>query len=139
MATFNTSGIRPLIDEMTRLGQNVGPVAEQMCMAAAEEIRMAWRKSAYEHGLVDTGAMFDSITYPNQPTAIGGLLAIDVYPQGKDARGVRNAEKAFILHYGSSRIKPTYWVDAADVYSAQPVQQRLQAIWDQFLAENGAG
>ena len=138
MATFNTSGLRPLINEMERLGQNVGPVAEQMCMAAAEEIRAAWRKSAQEHGLVKTGTMLASIGYPKQPTAIGGVLAIDVYPQGKDARGVRNAEKAFILHFGSSRVKPTYWVDAADAYAAPLVQQRLQAIWEKFLAENGA-
>ena len=133
MASFDTSGIQELISEMRRMGEAGGEVARAMTLAAAEEIRTVWRKTAEDFGLIDTGAMVDSVTYPNEPTEIGGIFIIDVYPQGTDARGVRNAEKAFILHYGSSRLPPTYWVDEADKRSAEPVRARLESIWSEFL------
>lgn len=133
MATFDTSGITQLLNDMQRMTQGVGPVAEEMCMAAAEEIRKAWQKSGQEHGFIATGAMLGSVGYPDGPKRAGNTVLIDIYPQGSDARGVRNAEKAFILHYGSSRIKPSYWVDKADAEASEPVFSTLQGIWDRFI------
>lgn len=133
MARFDTSGMDGLISDMMRMGQNTGPVAEAMTMAAAEIIRRAWVRSANEHELRDTGAMIKSIGYPQKPTKFGDVLGIDVYPQGKDKSGTRNAEKAFVLHYGTSRIKPTYWVDDADKYSEETLPEALQQLWDEFL------
>ena len=63
MARFSTSGLDDIIQEMQRMGQNVGPVAEEMCMAAVEEIRDAWKKSADDHGLRATGDMINSISF----------------------------------------------------------------------------
>lgn len=137
MARFDTSGLDELIADMMRHGQHTGPVAEEMVNAAVEEIAAAWKESAEAHGLRDTGAMIDSIGSPEPIQNIGGALARDVYPQGKDAKGVRNAEKAFIQHYGTSRIRPTYWIDDADEASESAVQERLEAIWDRHLAESG--
>jgi len=81
--------------------------------------------------------MIDSIGFGPAPVRAGAILYNDVYPQGRDAKGVRNAEKAFILHYGSSRISPSYWVDEADAASEAPVQERIEAIWDRFLNSGG--
>lgn len=134
MARFDTSGIDEIIQAMTRMGQNVGPVAEQMVLAAADEIKTAWKDTARDRGLHDTGAMIDSIGYGGTtPERLGDIYYKDVYPQGKDGKGVRNAEKAFILHYGKSTYPATYWVDEADERSAAPVQARLEEIWDRFL------
>ena len=136
MAQFNTSGIKELINQMQRMGLGISAVGKEMCMAAAEEIKLGWQKSAYEHGLHDTGAMIASINYPNAPSEVGGMMYIDVYPQGTDARGVRNATKAFILHYGSSRIQPTYWTDHGNDYASQTIPGTLQGIWEKYLASN---
>ena len=133
MARFDTSGLQDLINEMRRMGEDGGEVAAAMTLAAADEIRSAWRKTAEKHGLVDTGAMIESIGFPEGVRKMGDVFVADVYPQGKDASGTRNAEKAFILNYGSSRIKPTYWVDEADTLCADPIQRRLEAIWGEFL------
>lgn len=133
-ARFDTSGLDDLIREMTRMGEDGGEVAKAMVRAATLEIRDAWKKSAEDHGLRDTGAMIDSIASHGPVLEIAGIFQRDVYPQGKDAKGVRNAEKAFILHYGTSRIPATYWVDDADEASGPKVQQRLEEIWDEFLA-----
>lgn len=133
MARFDTTGLQPLIDDMRRLGETAGQVAEAMTLAAAQEVAAAWRESAEKHELRDTGAMIDSIGFPWGVEKIGDALAVDVYPQGKDASGTRNAEKAFVLHYGTSRVKPTYWVDDADAISGPRVQARLESIWAEYL------
>jgi len=139
MATFDTSGLDGLIADMRRMGEYSGKVADAMCFAAAEEIRGAWKTVATRKRIRKTGQMIDSINYPHKVTDVGGVKSIDIYPQGKDSRtGVRNATKAFILYHGSSRWKNrqgrTYhWTDEADEMSAQPVQQRLEKMWDDFL------
>lgn len=136
MARFDTSGIDQIIADMTSMGQNVGPVADEMCMAAVEEIKKSWKTVADKYGYRDTGDMIESIGYGDTPIRAQAVVYNDVYPMGTDRKGVRNAEKAFILHYGSSSIEGSYWVDEADGESAVPVAERIQQIWDRFI-ENG--
>lgn len=133
MARFNTVGLDDLISEMQRMGQDSGETAEAMVDAAVIEIRNAWRETAEKHGFHDTGAMISSIGFPNPAAKIGDMVYRDVYPQGKDAKGTRNAEKAFILHYGKSGLKASYWTDEADELAGPRVQKRLEEMWAEFL------
>lgn len=133
MARFDMSGLQPVIDEMRRLGEESGPVAEAMIMAGAERVREAWRRSADEHGHRLTDDMFNSIGYPRQPKNIGDGISIDIYPQGKDRKGVRNAEKAFILHYGTSKLPGSHWVDDADAYSEETVVPAMAEVWEHYI------
>ena len=80
------------------------------------------------------------------------IRMIDIYPQGKDkkGKGVRNAEKAFILHYGASSrvaknevkikekypgngIPATHWVDDADKIAEPEVERVFTEIFDKFV------
>lgn len=133
MARFDTSGIDDLIKELIDIGEDVGETADNMLKAGAEEVKKAWQRSAAAHGLKDTGDMIDSIGYPQKPKTAAGIREIDIYPQGKDRRGVRNAEKAFILHYGSSSIKATHFIDDADEDAAEPVQRAMEAEFDKMF------
>lgn len=133
MARFNMSGLDPIIDEMQALGEESGAVAQEMILAMAEAVKQAWKRSAEEHGHRDTGEMINAIGYPRGPQTIGDVLTIDIYPQGKDHKGVRNAEKAFVLHYGTSKLKASYWVDTADAYSEQTAIPAAEQIWDKFI------
>ena len=137
MARFNTSGLDDLISQMQQLGQNEGPVADEMVTAAVEVIREEWRKSASDHGHHDTGAMIASIGLGPGPIRAGNIVYRDVYPQGSDSKGTRNAEKAFILNYGCKRFPGSHWVDDADFSSAEPVQAVCESIWDRFLKSEG--
>ncbi len=137
MARFRTNGIDDLIEDMKRLGELTGVAADRMLMAGAEEVRDAWRRSAVAHEHIDTGDMANSVGFAKTPIAIGGIRSIDIYPQGKDRKGVRNAEKAFILHYGSSSIRATHWVDRADDMAEGPVTRRMTEIWERFMRERG--
>lgn len=136
MASFNTSGIEDIINQMSRLGIESGPVAEEMCIAACEEIKDAWKSSAEKHGLRDTGALIDSIDYKKKPTRAGDIIYNDILPKGKDAKGTSNAKKAFILNFGTHKIPPTYWVDEAEENAGSKVQERIERIWNDFLAKN---
>lgn len=153
MARFDTIGLDELMAEMKKLGELSGEVADKMLMAGAEAVKEEWRKSAEKNQLRDTGDMIESIGFPRQPKTAGGIRTIDIYPQGKDRKGVRNAEKAFILNYGTQGtssenakrkrensdkrkgpgIPATHWVDDADKASGEPVMAAMTAIWDEHL------
>lgn len=133
MARFDVSGLDETIEEMKRLGQMAGQTADAMLMAGAEEVRKAWRQSAEDHRHRDTGDMIASIGFARKPKEIGSIRTIDIYPQGKDKRNIRNAEKAFILHYGTTKIRGSRWIDDADKISEQTVVPAMIRVWEQFL------
>ena len=135
MARLDTSGLDDLINEMRRLGQDDGPVVDEMLDTAAGIIREQWKETARERGHVDTGAMIDSVDFPVKGNA--RALYRDIYPQGTDAKGVRNAEKAFILHYGKRNMPGDYWVDDAEIKAGPEAIEACQAIWDRFLKSGG--
>lgn len=136
MARFDVSGLDETIEQMKRMGELTGEAADAMLMAGAEEVKKAWRESAERHELRDTGDMIASIGYPRRPKSAGDVKTIDIYPIGRDRRGVRNAEKAFILHYGTKRIEKTLWVDDADEISGETVGPAMIRVWDKYI-ENG--
>ena len=133
MARFETSGLDELLTDMKRMGELSGEVADKMLMAGAEATKKAWKTSAQQHGHKDTGDMIDSIDYSRSPKTAGDVRQIDIYPQGKDDKGVRNAEKAFILNYGTKKKPGSHWVDDADKASGEPVMTAMTKIWDEHL------
>ena len=138
MARFDTSGLEEMIAQMHRLGQMEGPVAEQMVTEAVGEIKKAWQESAQAHGHYRTGNLVGSIKPGPGPVHAGDIIYQDVYPQGTNDHGARNAEVAFILNYGCKRFPGSYWVEEADANSEGPVNAVCQQIWDSFLASAGS-
>lgn len=133
MARFELEGIDEMLSDMRRMGELTGDVATAVLQAGAEGVKRAWREAADRKGLVDTGDMLESIGFSHTPKTAGDIKYIDIYPQGKDHKGVRNAEKAFVLHYGTSRIKPTRWVDLADELSETYAVPAMQKVWEDYL------
>lgn len=133
MARFSTSGIDDIIRDMRKMGETSGDAAKAMLQAGAEEVKKAWKQAAEEHELRDTGDMIASIGFAREPKSINDVLTIDIYPQGTDHKGVRNAEKAFVLHYGTSKLPATRWVDDADRYSEQYAIPAMEKAWDEFI------
>ena len=133
MARFDMSGLDAVVREMQARGEETGPVADAMLLKGAAEVRDAWRLAAGECGHRATGAMIESIGFPRGPEKIGEFRRIDIYPQGTDERGVRNAYKAFLLHYGTSRIDGSHWVDLADRYCEVSVVPAMEAVWTAYL------
>ncbi len=137
MARFDTKGLDGVLEEMKQEGELVGPAADAMLMAGAEEVKKAWRRAASEHGLRFTGEMIESIAYPNKPKQIGDVRSIDIYPQGTDSGGkhtkkpIRNATKAFYVNY--KRGKGSGWIDPkADQYSEEMAIPAMIAAWENY-------
>jgi len=136
MAKFDTSGLDDIVKQMAELGELAGDVADEMLFAGAKAVAEGWKEAAEQYQLKDTGDMIKSIGTTRVKT-VGGLRAIEVYPQGKDRKGVRNAEKAFLLHYGTSSIPAKRWVEKADQISAEPAEKEMREVWDKELRRRG--
>lgn len=133
MARFDTSGLDEVIQQMKRLGELTGPTADRMLMAGAEQVKTAWKRAAEIHHHKDYGDMIASIGYPKNPKTVSDIRTIDIYPIGKDRTGTRNAEKAFILHYGTKSRLGSRWIDDADRIAGPLVQAEFERIWDEHL------
>lgn len=137
MARFDMSGLDDIVRQMRALESGAEDVERAMIEAGAREVAQAWKRSAEEHGLKDTGEMIESIGPGKIHT--GGLAYCDIYPQGTDHKGVRNAEKAFRLHYGWSSFKATRWVDDADKYSEATAVPAMAAVFEEFISTGRIG
>lgn len=134
MAQFSTDGIDSIAEEMAWMGEAAGEVADEMLLAGAEEVKRAWKETAERHGYRETGDMIESIRADKAPKSdANDVRRINVYPRGKDRKGVRNAEKAYVLHYGTSKIHGSHWVDEADQDAGSMVQDVFEKIWDRHL------
>ena len=134
MAGFAASGLDELIRDMTRLGQRTGAMAQAMTQEAGNEIAASWRREAEKRKFRKSGAMIESIGTPEGVQSFGGgTVYVDVYPKGKDKKGTRNAEKAFILHYGTKHIQPSYWTDAPNDDAEPKVGEKLEEMWGNYL------
>lgn len=132
MARFKVTGLEEIIKDMDRLGQQVGPVADEMLQAGAAVVQWEWQKAISNAGLIDTGDMFASVR-PTKPKETGGVKSLTVYPQGKDSTGTRNAEKAFIGNYGREQQPATHFADKAEENAEAPAQAAMEAVWDRFI------
>lgn len=134
MARFSTDGIDQIAAEMAWMGEAAGEVADEMLLAGAEEVKRVWKETAERHGYRETGDMIESIRADKAPKSdANDVRRINVYPRGEDRKGVRNAEKAYVLHYGTSKIHGSHWVDEADQDADPMVQDVFEKIWDRHL------
>lgn len=128
MARMTFSGTEEIMEELFRESERLERKATEMLNAAGEVVTKAWKDVIEERGHVDTGDMIGSV----RPTAIrkkGDAYTTSVYPQGKDRKKQSNAEKAFVLHYGTSKIKGDHFVDEAEERGDELAGAAMEAIW----------
>ena len=135
MASFDMTGLDELMQAMQRKGEMAGTIATEMVTAAGEEIASTMQAEAgqFTKSGRATGAMAAAIGAHDGVMQGSGTLYTDIYPKGTDSKGVRNATKAFILHYGKKGYPATYWVDTALRKAEGPVRTRLLAMWEAFI------
>lgn len=139
MARFSCDGLDDLMDQLTAAGELLnGEVADKMLMAGAEAVKTAWKNAVKTHHHIKMGYLLESIDYAKAPSDVGGVRSIDIYPQGVDPdTGVRNAEKAFVKHYGTSKNPGSHWVDTADKECDSTVIPAMAAVFDAEMAQKG--
>ena len=137
MARFDTSGFDDIVKQIVDLGEAADDAADKMLLAGATVVKEAWQEAAEHYGHKDTGDMINSIGFPKKTKKADGVRSIEIYPQGKDRKGVRNAEKAFVLNFGTSSIKGTRFVDRAETKSAEEVERVMRETWEKELRKKG--
>ncbi len=141
MAKFSVNGIDSLAADLKRLGQlDNDELIADMLDAGAEIVADEWIHGILEATKPDgrsTGDMVRSVAPTKGIKKIGGVSAKEIYPQGKDRKGVRNAEKAFILHYGKSGQAPTRFVDAAEEAAEDKAVSVMEDVFNNYLEKEG--
>ena len=146
MAKFAVTGIDDLAADLKRLGLlDNSELVSGMLEAGAEIVADEWKKGiestvkSKAAGGRGTGEMKDSVRPAKGIKTIDGASAKDIYPQGKDSKGVRNAEKAFILHYGKSNANqpPTLFVDAVEDAAENKAISAMEDVFNNYLEKEG--
>lgn len=138
MADFKASGIAELAAEMKNLGQlDNGELVEKMLDAGAQVVKTEWengiRKTVKNKDRRSTGALEKSVKVDKKVTILQGVSSKNIAPSGKDSKGVRNAEKAYILHYGKSGQPATLFVDEIESKAEEKAVEEMQNVFNEFM------
>lgn len=137
MASFKTSGdvLDDIAKELSQLGEDVdGELGQEMLDEGAKIITSEWKRSINNHNHIDTHSMVKSVGVAK---GTKDKKFRDIYPQGKDKKGVRNAEKAFIAHYGKSGQLGAHFVDEAEANADAEVAVAMQEKLDKYIEKKG--
>lgn len=133
MARFDIVGFDDVEKALLRRETAAVEAVPEMLEAGAAVLVEAQKAEIERMQIVDTAAMMNSV----KADAIKGSDAeryVEVYPHGKDKKGVRNAEKAFVAQYGRSYGKTAKaarpWLTAANEKSAGDVHEVMRRIWE---------
>jgi hypothetical protein len=148
VARFQSVNVDEMARELSRLGQVTAPMAREMVAEGAKVLVGTWKSVIRELKHVDTGDMADSVQ-ADEPAQQGGATVAEIYPRGVDRKGVRNAEKAFLLHYGwqagkaargkkkSKGRKDTHtgnhFVDTVEQECADAVDYAMESVMNRYM------
>lgn len=130
------NGLDKLSDDLYNLAKSVdGELVQDMLDAGAEVAVDEWKKAITDAGHIETGSMHDSVAakLPKNKNP----LAREIYPQGKDKNGVRNAHKAYILNYGTSKIAGDDFISKIYEDMDSKVYEAEMKVYDEELKKRG--
>lgn len=105
-------GADEMVKSLQRLGDEMPQVERRMLQEGGQVMAGAWQYTIGQRGLILTGAMQANVK--SKARSVRGVLRAEITSEGKDVHGVRNAAKAYMLHYGTSRIPATHWIQSAE-------------------------
>lgn len=133
MARIETAGLDSLMNNLRRFSLDVSEdLTFEMLEAGAKVTVEDWKQGIEAHGHVDTGRMKKSVKASKK-----GKNAREIYPRGKDRKGVRNAEKAFILHYGNSNKQGDRFIDDIEDKAYSDSLDAMEEVYNDYLFERG--
>lgn len=141
MARFNMVGLDALEKEIARRASLLDDVAPEM-LKAGTDVLVGHQKKAIKEcahiadgkpkvGLIDSRDLFDSIRAGKVKSGEDGYYQ-EVWPQGRDHKGVSNAKKGFVLEYGTSKIKATHWMSEAAEAAEEEVVDAMRNVWNKY-------
>lgn len=110
-----------------------------MLNAGADVLVNLWQDKIEAKYHVVTGDMLDSVS-KTKPILGATSASIEVYPMGTDSHRVKNATKAFVLHYGrggKAKITGDHFVDEIDAEAEAKCAAAMQAVLDRYTSGKG--
>lgn len=136
MARMEFSGTQELMDELFAESERLERKATEMLGEAGKVVVDAWKQAITEAGHAPpgksrraTGDLLNSI----RASAVkknGDAYTTSIYPHGRDRRRQRMADIAFVLHYGTSKIKGDHFVDDAEAKADEAAQAVMEQVWN---------
>ena len=144
MASFSVSGFEDITKMLESIGEmDRGNLEEKMIEAGAEETKGIWKEEITARGFIKSGEMINHIEADEKIKGKADTSYKDVYPTGTVTRGkkrpieTRNAEKAYVLHYGTGggtgRIYGSRFVDAIRKKAEDRNYYAMKKIMDDYI------
>jgi len=128
MARMEFSGVEEVMNQLFAESERLERKATEMLGEAGQVVVKAWQDAIGDHGHVDTGDMKNSVR-ASAVKKTGEAYTSSIYPHGRDRKKQSNAEKAFVLHYGTSRIRGDHFVDDAEERASEAAERAMEEIW----------
>ena len=122
------TGTEAVLQDLFRESERVARKAPAMLEAAGRVMVGSWRDAITEAGHAPLG---NSVQASKPKKDKNDAYTTTVYPRGKDKRGTRLAEVAFVLHYGTSKRPGDHFVDRAEDLAEAPAQEAMARVWEQ--------
>lgn len=137
MAKFNVVGLDDVQEAMLRQDAIVEEAVPEMLKAGGAVMQKAQQEEIKTrfNSRRSTGALLASIKV-SAVKEIDGGKRVEIYPNGKDKHGVRNAEKGFVLNYGRSNMPARPWFTAANEKAADDVVSEMRRVWEEKQMKN---
>lgn len=138
MAKIDTSGIDGFEEKFRQVAvSDRREMMEKILNAGADVYIESWKGSIEAHGHVRSRSMLENMGKVINDTA----TSVDVFPQGEDDHGVRNALKAYVIHYGKGGKKTAHtgdkFVREAEKNAKDRADAAMQAALDDYLEKKG--
>ena len=128
MARMEFSGVEVVMNQLFAESERLERKATEMLGEAGQVVVKAWQDAIEDHGHVDTGDIKNSVR-ASAVKKTGEAYTSGIYPHGRDRKKQSNAEKAFVLHYGTSRIRGDHFVDDAEERASEAAERAMEEIW----------
>ena len=131
MAKFNVVGFEEVEKKLLQRAKAAEEAVPEMLKAGAAVLVKAQQDEIERMEIVDFRDMKNSV----KATKIKGNEAeryIEVYPHGKDRKGISNATKGFIAQYGRLNDLPARpWMTSANKKCADEVHAAMLKVWEE--------
>jgi len=131
MGVFDFDFSDEFMNQLEELG-NVDVYAPQMVDAALPVLQRALQGAYSKHRI--TAALAGSVKIKKATENAYGYFGV-VFPSGTDARGVRNAEKAVYLEYGTSKQHATPVIASAVNSCEGEVLKVMEEVFNEVVGE----
>lgn len=132
MAKFNVVGLDDVQEQMLKREKITGEAVPEMLKAGGAVMKEAQKSEILSTFRSDrsTGDLAASIIVSDVKDTGSGKM-VEVYPDGKDRHGVRNATKGFVLQYGRKNMPARPWFTAANTKAADAVNDEMRRVWEE--------